>query len=76
MTRLQDAQQFGLLANRNIADFIEEDCAAMCQLKASDAVRFGVGEGSFDMSKQLAFKNAFGKRAGVHRYQRPLCSLR
>ena len=53
---LDDAQQFGLLIHRDIGDFIHEQCALIRQLEPSGPIGFCVGEGSFDVTKQLAFE--------------------
>src|SRR5207247_2717715 len=41
---LDDAQQLGLLAERHVGDFVQEQRAEVRQLEAADAVRLGVGE--------------------------------
>ena len=72
LSRLQHAQQLGLLAIGNVADLVEKDGAAVRQLEASDAVGLGVGECAFHMAEELAFEDALRQRAGVHRDQRTL----
>ena len=53
---LQNAQEFGLQLDRNFADFVEEDRAAMGQFEAADALRDGAGEGAFFVAEQLTFE--------------------
>src|SRR2546430_1039502 len=53
-------QEFGLLFDRYIGDFVEKDRAFICQLKASDAIAASVGERALHVSKQFALECAFG----------------
>ncbi len=55
-------QQLGLLANRNIADFVEKDSAVVGQLEAANAIGAGIGESAFHVSEQFALESAFGQR--------------
>src|SRR5918995_526151 len=55
---MQDAffdnpQQFCLKQRRHFADFIEQECAGVCQLKTTVPPRHRAGEGSFFMAEQL-----------------------
>ena len=56
---LEHAQQLGLLANRHVADLVEEDGAVVGQLEAPDAIHAGVGKGALHVSEELAFEGAF-----------------
>ena len=53
---LQHAQQLNLARKRQFANLVKEDCAALCQLKATDAVGCGIGEGTFLMAEHLALE--------------------
>ena len=55
---LQDAQQFGLKFERNLANLIQEDGSPIGQLKAADALRDGAGEGASLMSEEFAFQQS------------------
>ena len=73
---LQHAQQLGLLAIGNVADFVEEERAAVRQLEAADAIGLGVGERAFHVAEELALEHALRKRARVDSDQRALCARR
>ena len=47
----QHAQQFRLLAQRHIADFVKENSAAFRQFEPSNAVRASVSECAFHVTK-------------------------
>src|SRR5271154_4344340 len=67
---LEHAQQFGLLAQRHIGNFIQKESAPIGQLEAPDAVRARVCKRSFDVAEELAFKGSLSQRAGVDGDQR------
>ncbi|MNT85065.1 hypothetical protein D3C72_2251840 [compost metagenome] len=52
---LQGAQQFGLHAQGQLADFVEKQRAAIGRIETSGAVTVGPREGTFDVAEQLAF---------------------
>ncbi|MNH10705.1 hypothetical protein D3C79_701920 [compost metagenome] len=52
---LQGAQQFGLHAQGQLADFVEKQRAAIGRIETPGAVTVGTGEGTFDVAEQLAF---------------------
>jgi hypothetical protein len=52
----QHAQQLGLLAQRDISDFIEENGAAVGEFEASDAVGAGVSKRAFYVAEEFTFK--------------------
>ena len=51
---LQNPQELGLQFERNIADLVEKQRAAMGQLEAADALRNGAGERALFMAEQFA----------------------
>lgn len=55
---LQDAQQFDLHRGRTLADFIEEQCTAIGDLKTSGLHLHGLGKRASFMAKELAFQYA------------------
>src|SRR5438105_2442742 len=55
---LQHAQQLWLQLRRDVADLIQKYGSSVGQLKASDALGNGAGEGSPLVAEQLAFQQA------------------
>jgi hypothetical protein len=53
---LQHAQQFDLHVQRHVANFIQENGAAMGQFKASNSVCHSTREGTFAVSKKFTFE--------------------
>src|ERR1700676_2467399 len=49
----QNAQQFCLLAKRNIADFVKKNRAAIRQLKTPDTIGARIRESAFHVTKQF-----------------------
>src|SRR5262249_17616274 len=54
----------------DVADFVEENGAAMRQLEAADALRDGAGERALLMTEQLAFEQAGRDRRAIELDQR------
>ena len=63
---LQHAQQLGLHGQRDFADFIEEEGAAIGEFEASRLVAQRAGECAFHVAEKLALKQRFGHGAAVH----------
>ena len=61
----QHAQQFGLHRLGQLADFVEEQRAAVGDFEQADAVLVGAGEAAFAMAEQFAFDQTFRQRAAV-----------
>ena len=55
-TILQHAQEFGLQVQWDIANLIEEECAAVGLLELTHMVGMCIGESTFDMSEQFALE--------------------
>ena len=53
---LQHAQDLGLGRGRHVADFIQEERAAVALLELADALRGGAGERAALMAEQFAFE--------------------
>ena len=53
---LQDAQDLGLQRQRHVADFVEEQGAAVALLELADAAAVGAGEGALLVPEQLALQ--------------------
>jgi hypothetical protein len=62
---LDGAQQLGLHGQRQVADFIEEQGAAVCGLEEAFAVLLGAGEGPLAVAKELGFQQLLGDGAAV-----------
>src|SRR5882724_11264250 len=56
----EHAQHFGLRAETHIADFIEEESAAIGLLKLANFVVAGAGEAAFDVAEKFGFYEFFG----------------
>src|SRR5581483_3804552 len=59
LSSLQNAQQFGLLAQRHIGDLIEKQRASVGQFEAAYAVRARIGECALHVAEDLALEGAF-----------------
>ena len=68
-TLLQNPQQFHLHVQRQIADLIEEQRAAIGRFKPAGLVGGSTGERAFFMAEQFAFHQGFGKRTAIHRHK-------
>src|ERR1700745_1475465 len=53
---LQNTQQFRLQFERNVAYFIEEQSALVCNLEAARLAHDGAGKGTLLMTEQFAFQ--------------------
>src|SRR5271155_1060800 len=62
----QHAQKLGLQIQRDVGDFVEKQSAGVRQFKAPDAIAARIGESAFHVAEEFAFKNSFGKAAGVY----------
>src|SRR5260370_27069883 len=62
---LQEAQQMRLLLERQIADLVEEDRAAMRGFEPPDAALAGAGEGALLMAEELGSDEAGRQRRAV-----------
>ena len=63
---LEHPQQLGLQLERQVADLVEEQRAAVGQLEAArPSRRDGAGEGALLVAEQLALEQAGGQRGAV-----------
>ena len=62
----QHAQQLGLHPQRHLADFVEQQAAAVGPLEAAEMALIGAGEGPFFMAEQLALRQRLGEGRTVH----------
>ena len=61
LAAFQHAQQLGLHRLGQLADFVEEDRAAVGHFEQADAMLVGAGERAFAMAEQLAFDQRLGQ---------------
>ena len=64
---LYGAQQLGLETDIHLADFVQQQGAAVGFLELSDPPGDGAGEGAFLMAEQFAFQQMFRDRGAVDR---------
>src|SRR5690606_37210249 len=67
---LEHAQELALQLDRDLADLVEEDRAAVGQLEAADAVAVRAGARALHVPEKLAFEQLAGNRRAVHLHQR------
>jgi len=60
---------FGCNSSGNLAHLVEEEGAAMGQLKAAEALRNGAGKGAFFVPEEFAFEQAGGDGGTVERHE-------
>ena len=66
---LDGPQQLDLHVQRQVADFVQEEGAAMGQLEAADPVGHRTGEGAALVAKEFALNQFPGNGPAVHRYE-------
>ena len=66
---LQDTQEFHLSVQRHIANFVEEDGAAVGCLKKTDAFVLSTRECSTGVSEKFAFEKVVGNGAAIDGYE-------
>ena len=71
---LQHAQQLALQLQRNFADLVEKQRAAVGELEAADAVAHRAGEGALDVAEELALEQFARDRCAVDADQRPVAA--
>src|SRR5207253_6290238 len=62
---LEHAKQLRLEVQRQVADLVEEEGAAVCELEAADPSRDGTGEGAALVAEELALQEAGGDGGAV-----------
>ena len=67
---LEEAEQQGLHPQRHLADFVEEDGAAVGHLQQARPVAVRVGEAALDVAEQLGFEQRIGQAGAVDRDER------
>src|ERR1700682_2987060 len=66
---LQDSQQFRLQLEGNVADFIQEQRAAVCRLETPDLLRHRAREGALLMTEELALEESQWDRRTVQLHE-------
>src|SRR5262249_42780376 len=67
---LEHAEQFRLERERNVANFVEKQGAAVRHLEAADFLRDRARERAFLVAEQLAFEQIERNRGAVHFHER------
>jgi len=75
LTFLQHAQQLALQRQRNFADLVKEQRAAVGQLKPADAVAQRAGEGAFGVTEEFALEQIGRDRRAIDADQRAVAAL-
>ena len=68
---LQHAQHLALCQRRHVADFVEEQRAAVALLELADAAAVGPGEGALLVAEQLALQQGLRDGGAVDGQERP-----
>ena len=66
LSRLKEAQQLGLHAERHLPDLVEEDRPSIRPFQQACVVRGRPGECPSTMTEELAFEQGLRDRRGVH----------
>ena len=69
-------EELDLHGDREVADFVEEERAAICSLGASDTPLAGVGEGALFVPEEFRFHERFGQGGAVEDDERPVLAPR
>ena len=64
---LNNAQQFGLRGQRNVAKLVHEQGSVVGNVKHAPLVRHCAGKGTFCVAEQFAFQQIFTQRIAVNR---------
>ena len=73
---LQHAQDLPLQRQRHVADFVEEERAAVALLEAADALAGRAGEGAFLVAEEFALEQLLGDGGAVDRDEALRAALR
>ena len=71
---LQNPQQLRLQFERNIADFIQEQRAAVRRFETADLLRHGAREGAPFVTEELAFEKSQRNRRAVQLHEGPIAA--
>jgi hypothetical protein len=66
LAALEHAEQLGLHGFGQLANFVEEDRAAVGDLEQADAMIVGACEGPFAVAEELAFDERLGQGAAIY----------
>ena len=73
--RLERAQELHLDVGGHLADFVEEERAAVGHLEGARLLVRRAGEGALLVAEQLVLENVLGERGAVEREERPLRAI-
>src|SRR6266446_3269705 len=59
LASFENAQQFRLQVERHIADFVQQESAAVGQFKTAHTICFSIGKCALYMSEKLALEDTF-----------------
>ena len=65
LAALEESQQFGLHLQAHLADFVEEDRAAVRRFEPPHAIAVGAGEAAADVPEELGLEQRVGDRRAV-----------
>ena len=68
-TLLDHAQQFALHGQRQVADLVQEQRAALGGLEEAFTVFVGAGEGTLAVAEEFSFEQRFGDGAAIHGHE-------
>ena len=72
----EEAEEERLHAQAHLADFVEEEGAAVGHLQLAAFVAVGAGEAALDVSEELRFEERLGQAGAVDGDERPAGALR
>src|SRR5882672_7198147 len=72
---LEDSKKFALHLQRNFADFVQENGAALRGFKASRAIFDRAGERATHVAEEFAFKKLFGNGSAIDSHKRLVFAL-
>ena len=67
---LERPQELGLQVQGNVADLVQEECAAVGLLELARMVGMGIGKCALDVAEEFAFEQGLRDGAGVYRHHR------
>ena len=71
LARLEESQEQRLHPQAHLADFVEEQRAAVGHLQLAALVAVGAGEAALDVAEQLRLEQRLGEAGAVDRDERP-----
>src|SRR5260370_34951505 len=69
---LQHLEKFGLKTDGYLGDFVQKECAAVCNLTPSHTILVSTGESAFNLAEEFAFEQLIWDRGDVYLDEIPL----